>query len=254
MKLLNLLVMFLIIIGIGSAITISGSTTALPLVELLAESSPVHATVSGGGSGVGVINTQTGFSDIGMVSRNLTAKETGLKLTPIAYDGILVITSKELGVHNITSDQLKAIYNGTITNWKEIGGPDRDIYAITREDGSGTQDTFAIMIMGSSKAEMIGTHTVASNNGEVVLAVRGSNKAIGYVGFNYGNSTTMNILSIDGVQPSPSTIKDGTYQLNRQLSLVTLLGNQLNDVQQFINFALGTEGQSIAAQNGYIPL
>lgn len=250
----SMLVMLVLCIGAVSAVTISGSTTAMPLVEMLAESSPVTATVTGGGSGVGVTNVLNGVTDMGMVSRNLTAEETGLVMTPIAYDGIAIVTSKEVGITAIAKEQLKGIYNGTITNWKELGGPDQAIYAVSREIGSGTLDTFCTDVMGDKKAELLGASTYVSGNAEMVSAIRGSTGAIGFVGFNFANPDTMNVLSLDGVMPSPATIKDKSYELSRMLSLITPEGKMSSDMQQFINYALSAEGQSVTAQTGYIPL
>lgn len=250
----SIFVMLVLCIGACSAITISGSTTALPLVETLAETAPVTTTVTGGGSGVGITNVQNGISDIGMVSRSLKPEETGLIATPIAFDGIVIVTSKEVGLSAITIDQLKGIYNGTITNWAELGGPDAEIYAISREMGSGTQDTFNTDVMGDKAAELVGSSTVASSNSEVVQAVRGSDSAIGFVGFNFANPSNINVLSLDSVMPTAETIKDKSYKLSRELSLVTPENQISADVDQFIAYALSAEGQSITSEMGYIPL
>ena len=250
----SIFMMLMMCIGASSALTISGSTTAMPLVEIMAETAPVTTTVTGGGSGVGVTNVLTGLSDIGMVSRSLKPEETGLTATKFAYDGIVIVTSKGIGVSDITTEQLKGIYAGNITNWKELGGIDSEICAVSREAGSGTQETFNTDIMGDKKASLDGSSTVAGSNSEVVQAVIRSDTAVGFVGFNFANAASMDILSLNGVMPTQETIKEKKYMLSRELCFVTLTDQMSPDAKQFIEYALSAEGQSIASEMGYIPI
>lgn len=241
------------IIGV-SAVTVTGSTTALPVVTMLAEFSPVDVQVSGGGSGVGVQNAQKGISDIGMVSRDLKPEETGLKVIPFAYDGVVIITSKDIGVSELSTQQIKDIYNGNITNWNEVGGIDSPIYVLSRETGSGTLDTFLTDIMGDKKADPRGIASICGSNGEMVTSVRGSDCAIGYVGFSYANPNEVGIVKLDGVMPTQDTIKSNEYRLSRLLSFVVQDKKQTGDVQTFIDYVLSTEGQGVVRDNGFIPI
>lgn len=119
-----------------------------------------------GGTGAGITAAGEGRSDI----------------------AICIIVSKDIydaGVKEITKDQLKNIYDGNITNWEDLNGPDAEIFAIAREDGSGTRDTFNELIIGSTTVETPGVKTVRMSSVEIKKAVTESNNAIGYVGFSY---------------------------------------------------------------------
>ena len=248
-------------------VTVTGSTTVLPLAELEAESfngqqTDCQITVTGGGTGAGITAAGEGRSDIAMASREIKDSErskyskNNFQQFFIGYDGICIIVSKPIydaGVKAITKDQLKNIYAGKITNWKELKGPDTEIYAIAREDGSGTRDTFNELIMGSTTAETPGVKTVGQGSAEVKTAVTGSDKAIGYVGFSYAESGDVGVLTYEGVNPNVSNIKSGSYPLARHLYFYTW-GQPTPCAQKFIDFVLSSAGQKIADENGFIPI
>ncbi len=248
-------------------VTASGSTTVLPLAEAEAEAlngqqTDCQVTITGGGTGAGITAAGEGRSDIAMASREVTASErskyskNNFQQFFIGYDGICIVVSKlvyDAGVKAISKDQLKNIYAGKIKNWKELGGPDASIYAIAREDGSGTRDTFNELIMGSTTAETPGVSTVAQGSAEVKTAVTGSDKAIGYVGFSYAESGDLGVLTYEGVKPAVQNIKSGSYPLARHLYFYTW-GSPTSCAQKFIDFVLSADGQKIADENGFIPL
>ncbi len=248
-------------------VTITGSTTVMPLVEICAEEfnmlqKNVMVTVSGvGGSGVGIKNVASGFSDIGMSSREIRADEIKLygdnfSEYLIGYDAICIAVSKSIydsGVTNLTRDQLRAIYNGNVTNWKELGGPDREIYAVARMVGSGTGDIFNEMVMGDLKTETMGADTYTQNNAEMKTAITKSDKAIGYLGFNYVQDGNLSAVAYEGVFPTTESIKSDTYPLSRPLYVMTW--DEPDDGEQaFIDFILGDEGQSIVEEIGFLPV
>jgi phosphate transport system substrate-binding protein len=138
--------------------------------------------------------------------------------------------------------QVKKIYAGEIKNWKELGGPDAEIYAIGREQGSGTRDTFNEDIMADKKAETPGVSTTAMGSSEVKTAVVGSNSAIGYLGFSYLEGGNIEAITVDGVMPGM-----------RHLYLYTF-GDPSSCAKAYIDFVVGAEGQKIAEENGFIPL
>lgn len=247
---------------------ISGSTTALPFVELAAEQynseqKNVTVSVSGGGSGVGISDLIAGNSNIGMISRDLTnadrnlAKNTSktFEATAIAYDSIVIAVSPDVynsGVKALSTAQLKAIYAGNITNWKQVGGFDQPIYVISREDGSGTRDTFDQYVMGSTTAETNGVKTVAGSNSEAQLAISDSKVAIGYLGIGFINDK-VRAVKLNGMLANVTNTRDRTYPLSRKLYLVTL-GDPSQQAQQFIKYCLGPEAQQIASANGFVAL
>jgi len=247
-------------------VRVSGSTTVLPLAEGGAEAfnagqSDYQAIVTGGGTGVGIKNIAEGNSDIGMASREVTSDEISqfgdkFKENLVGYDGIVIAVSKQIydaGVTILTKDQVKKVYNGEITNWKELGGPDDQILVVAREQGSGTRDTFNEDIMGSKAAETPGVNTVAGSNAEVRTAITGSDKAIGYLGFSYAEDGQVGMITLDGVAPSANTIKDGSYELARKLYFYTF-GDATAGAQAFIDFMTGAEGQKVAEEYGFVPL
>jgi len=250
-------------------VTITGSTTVMPLVEICAEEfnmlqNDVMVTVSGvGGSGVGIKNVASGFSDIGMSSREVRADEIELygdnfSEYLIGYDAICIAVSKPIydsGVTNLSREQLRAIYNGNVTNWKELGGPDRKIYTVARMVGSGTGDLFNEMVMGDLKTETLGADTYTQNNAEMKTAIIKSDKAnaIGYLGFNYVQDGNLSAVAYEGVFPTTESIRWVTYPLSRPLYVMTW--NEPDEGEQaFIDFLLGEGGQSIVEEIGFLPV
>ena len=246
--------------------TVTGSTTVLPLGEATAEAfnarqNDCQITVTGGGTGAGITAIAEGRSNIAMASREVTKDEKGkygdkFQQFELGYDGVVIAVSKavyDAGIKELTSEQVKKIYAGEIKNWKELGGPDEEIYVIAREQGSGTSDTFNEDIMGDKNAETPGAGTTAMGSSEVKTAIIGSDSAIGYLGFSYAISGNIGVITLDGVLPSMQTIKDGSYELHRRLYLYTF-GEATSCAKAFIDFATSVEGQKVAEYNGFIPL
>ncbi len=247
-------------------VRVSGSTTVLPLAQFGAEDfnakqSDYQVLVSGGGSGAGINEVATGLSQIGMASREVTSEEENeygdrFKENLIGYDGIVIAVSKNIfnrGVNSLTKDQVRKIYSGEIKNWKELSGPDEPIFAIARKEGSGTKDTFNEVIMGSKAAETPGVNDREDDSAGVRTAIVGSDKAIGYLGFNFAKDDSMGVITLDGVKPTNENIKSGNYELSRKLYFYTF-GDATPGASAFIEFMTGPEGQKIAEENGYIPM
>ncbi|MBN1235364.1 MAG: phosphate ABC transporter substrate-binding protein [Methanotrichaceae archaeon] len=272
-KLLSALLIALIVGAVGTSmvmaketVRVSGSTTVLPLAEGGAEAfngeqSDYQVVVTGGGTGVGIKNAAEGNSEIGMASREVTADEKSqfgdnFQENAVGYDGIVIAVSKQIydaGVTSLSKDQVKKIYTGEINNWKDLGGPDKLILVIAREQGSGTRDTFNEDIMGNKKAETPGVNTVAGSNAETRTALIGSDKAIGYLGFSYAEDGAVGAITLDGVKPTAETIKDGSYELARKLYFYTF-GDARPGAQAFIDFMVGAKGQKVAEEYGFVQL
>ena len=237
----------------------------MPLAEAAAEEFNLRqkdyvVTVSAGGTGAGILGIAERKNDIAMASRRITEEERQrfngtFQEFLVGMDGISIAVSDEIfqtGVKSLSSWQLREIYSGNTSNWKDVGGPDRPIYVISREEGSGTRDDFNELIMGSSDAETLGVDTVEMGAAAVKTAISGSDKAIGYLGFNYLGGGVMGI-ALNRVQPTYENIKLGFYELHRRLYFYTY-GEPSPGARTFINYVLSPEGQRIAAEEGFVPL
>lgn len=190
------------------------------------------------------------------------AKEEGkeFRMTPIGREGFVFFVEKDNPVENITTEQMKAIYSGEITNWKEVGGSYRKILAFQRPSESGSQ----IMMehfMGDVPLKNTVTYETVGSMGDVIdnVAEYGHDKgAIGYT-FRYfleglHQEEGVKMLSIDGVYPSVENISNGTYPLVTDLYAVTLESNDDPNVQAMLDFLVSPDGQEIVERSGYAPL
>lgn len=245
-------------------IKVSGSSTVMPLAEAAAEEFNLMqddyvVSVSAGGTGAGILGIAERMNDIAMASRKITDDERQrfngtFEEFQVALDGISIAVSDEIyraGVKRLSRGQVRDIYVGNITNWKDVGGPDAEIYVIAREEGSGTRDSFNEIVLGSRDAETPGVDTVAMGAAEVKTAISGSDKALGYLGFNYLGGDVMGI-AYNGIMPTYGNIRLDIYELHRHLYFYTF-GAPSEGAQQFIDFVRGPVGRRIAADEGFIP-
>jgi phosphate transport system substrate-binding protein len=249
------------------SISVKGSDTVLPLAqaeaeEFMNESSEKSISVTGGGSGVGIAALIDGQVDIATASREINdnetqnAKKNGINpvATTIAYDGITVVVNPANPVSNLTFDQVRNIYNGNISNWKDVGGQDKPIVAISRDSSSGTYKDFQTMAMNGDnyRPDVLSQ----SATGGIVSEVAQNPNAIGYIGFAYLDKSTK-ALNLDkgngSVSPTPETIKSGAYPLSRALLFYTN-GEPTGLTKEFIDYVLSEKGQGIVSEVGYIPL
>jgi phosphate transport system substrate-binding protein len=211
---------------LSGTITTGGSTTVQPLSETLSNAfmeifPEVEVTVTGGGSSVGVTSASNGTLDIGAASRELKSSEEGLGLvvSVLAYDGIAIIANAEQTVSGLTTEQIKQIFAGEITNWNEVGGSDNDIVVVSREEGSGTRSAFEELVMGETL--ITDSAILQSSNGALKTTVAGNKKTIGYLSMGYLDSS-VKAMDIDGVAGTEENAKNGSYPIVRPLSYVTL--------------------------------
>ena len=253
-------------VGCGSSdssnsnkITISGSTSVGPVVEILGEdfeakNEGVSIEVQQIGSSAGIKNAIDGTSQIGMASRDLKDEEkaAGLKETQIAIDGIAVITNKNNTVKDLTLEQVKDIYTGKITNWKEVGGNDAPIVVVSREDGSGTRDGFQENV-GFESEELTKDAQISDGSGNIKSIVEGNENAIGFASFEYIDSSVA-ALNVGGVEPIADNVKNSTYKLSRPFLLVTKADTLTENGQALIDYILSPEGQQIVKDNKLITI
>ena len=241
----------------GSLVTISGSTSVGPLAEKLAmkyaEENDVKIEINQIGSSAGISNAINDVSQIGMASRDLKQeeKDSDLQELIIAYDGIVVVTHPSNPIKNLTMEQVKQIFTGEVTNWKELGGEDMEIVVVSREDGSGSRDAFQ-EIVGYQSGQLIKNAIVASGNGNIKTTVAMNKHAVGFISFEYIDES-VSALSINGVEAKAENVLAGQYELSRPFLFV-----HKEDVseaaKQFMAFILTPEGQKVVESAGAIPI
>jgi len=248
----------------GKSITITGSTTVLPIAQKAAEDfmkkhPDVRISVAGTGSGDGIKAVIDGTADIGDASREMKGKEIKLAkskgITPkqfvVALDCIVPVVHPSNKVGDLTIPQLKKIYTGDIKNWKEVGGADLQIVAISRDSSSGTFEVWNHKVLGK-KARVRPDAQLQASNGAVAQAVAGNKNAIGYVGIGYVNDKLKG-LKVGGVEASAKTAMDKSYPIARGLNMYTR-GEPKGAVKEFIDFVLSPDGQKIVVEEGFVPL
>jgi phosphate transport system substrate-binding protein len=251
----------------SQGITLKGSDTVLPLAqaeaeEFMVENADKSITVTGGGSGVGITALIDGEVDIATASREIkpeeieAAKANGVNPveTAIAYDGISVIVSPENPVSDLTFDQLRGIYNGTISNWKDVGGVDSEIVVISRDSSSGTYEYFKEEVLQGDEYRPDALTQPAT--GGIVGEVSQNPNAIGYIGVAYLDESVkaLNLDAGNGPEsPSSENILSGAYPLSRSLYFYTN-GEPSGLTKEFTDFVLSDTGQSLVTEVGYFPI
>lgn len=239
----------------GELLTVAGSTSVQPFAEKLAEYyMEGHAgrtiNVQGGGSSAGIMAVASGASQIGMSSRELTPEESRLLCEyPIAWDGIAIIVHPSCPLASLSLDQVRAIYAGWVTNWRELGVPqDHEIDAISREEGSGTRNAFEELVMRHTAIS--DGCLVQDSNGAVRELVTTDPHAIGYISVGMVDAN-VKVLAIDGVMPTRENIKMRRYRLVRPFLFLTN-GQPQGSTREFLDFVLGRVGQWCLEQEGLV--
>ena len=249
----------------AAPITVDGSTTVGPLFKAIAEDfqrvyDTVQITVSESGSGNGAKSLINNMCQIAMLSRPLKITEVKAAVERdiepvahvIAYDAVVLIAHPSNPVKNLTLDQARGLFNGTITNWKDVGGADMRVALISRDTNSGTFETFAEKVMRGEN--VVAAAETAGSNGAVRQRVQATPGAVGYVGIGYIDRSTK-ALAIETVTPSPETVANGRYPLSRPLFLYTNGYPDLgSDLHRLVTFHLTKRGQSIIEAVGFVPL
>ena len=242
---------------LSGSITMAGSTSMEKLANALSEAfmeeyPDVTVTAEFVGSGAGIEAVTNGTADIGNSSRSLKDEEkaAGVVENVVAIDGIAVCVDPANEVADLTKEQLTNIYNGTVTNWKEVGGADEPIIVIGREAGSGTRGAFeelVDLVDGCKYANEL------DSTGAVIAKVASTPGAIGYASLD-ALDDSVKALSLEGVEATAENIKAGNYFLSRPFVMATKgeISEQNDLVQAWFDFVLGDEGQQVASEVGLI--
>lgn len=243
--------------GLSGSISMVGSTSMEKLANALSEAfmeeyPDVTVTAEFVGSGAGIEAVTNGTADIGNSSRSLKDEEkaAGVVENVVAIDGIAVCVDPANEVADLTKEQLTNIYNGTVTNWKEVGGADEPIIVIGREAGSGTRGAFEELVDLKDACKYANE---LDSTGAVIAKVASTPGAIGYASLD-ALDDSVKALSLEGVEATAENIKAGNYFLSRPFVMATKgeISEQNDLVQAWFDFVLGDEGQQIASEVGLI--
>jgi len=237
----------------GSSIVIKGSTTVLPIAQgtleaFMKKHQEVQISLSGGGSGEGIKALIDKTTDIATSSREIKKEE--VELAKVTNDAIVPVVNPKNKVKNLSVDQLSQIYQGKITNWKEVGGEDLKIVVISRDSSSGTFESWDHFVM--KKAKVTPKAQMLASNGAIVTAVAKNRYAISYLGIGYVNKS-VKPLQVNGVTASIATALSKEYPMSRELYMYTD-GDATGDVAKYIAFVKSAEGQKIVVKEGFVPL
>jgi phosphate transport system substrate-binding protein len=254
--------------GVASTtqLTVTGSTTLLPIAEVSAEdfmaADPgTRVLVSGVGSSAGIEAVSKGTCDIGTSSRDLKPAESATQTldgitfrlvdTPVARDAIAVIVNPGNPVSSLTSTQVADIFSGQIKNWSQVGGPDLEIGLVNRDEASGTRQAFLDLVMKGRDFDP--TAAVLPGTGQVRSVVAQSRIAIGYISLGFVDKT-VRALTINGVTPTEATVADKTYPISRVLHFLTK-GQPQGLAKRFIDFVLSPQIQDkVVPDAGFLPI
>jgi phosphate transport system substrate-binding protein len=258
-----------ILLAEGTSITVKGSDTMVLLgqrwAEVYMKNNPgSRIQVTGGGSGTGIAALINGTTDICEASRPMKDKEkedvkakrgAEVKEIPVAVDGLAVYLNAANPIKEISLEQLKGIYMGKITDWKDVGGKPGKIIAYGRENNSGTYAYFKEHVLANgdfhpSVQTLPGTSAVTN-------AVAKDPKAIGYGGIAYAKGIHHAMVKKDAstpaVEPSMENVLSGKYPISRYLYWY-IAGEPSGETKKLVDWVLGPEGQKLVQEVGYYPL
>ncbi len=238
-------------------VTMSGSTSMEKLASAMQEAFmevypnvTVTAEFTGSSAGIEAVTNKT--VDIGNASRALADEEksAGIVENIVAIDGIAVITDPANKVNDLTTDELKQIYLGEVTNWKDLGGDDEAIVVIGREAGSGTRSAFEELLESEDQFKYA---SELDSTGAVMAKVAATPGAIGYVSLDVIDDTVQ-AMKLNGVEPSEETILSGDYMLQRPFVMATNgeISAQSEATQKFFEFIQSDAGKQVIETVGLI--
>ena len=222
------------------------------LTEGFAEVEPgVTVSYDPTGSGAGITGATDKTLDIGLSSRALKDDEKNdVDGTAVALDGIAIIVNKDSKVADLTVDQLKQMFTGEITNWKDVGGDEGEIVLVGREAGSGTRDGFESIVDVKDSCKYAQELTAT---GAVISAVEANPLAIGYASLS-AVGDTVKMVTVGGVECSEETVKDGSYEVQRPFVFVTNKSVALSEqAQAFFDFATSADAADLIRTAGAVP-
>lgn len=257
-----------------SAIQIKGSDTMVNLGQAWAEAfmqadPNVSVAVTGGGSGTGIASLLSNTCDIAELSRELKPEEIALakqkgfepKQIIVALDGLAVVVHPANPLSQLTLDKLAAIFSGSVSNWKEVGGSDLPIVVLSREVNSGTHVYFKEHVLRRGKenqVEFAASALMLPSSQAIADEVAQNPGAIGYFGMGYISAREKALaIAMDSaspyIQPTIENVVSQAYPISRPLIMVTH-GKPSGLVARFIDFVLSPQGQKIVVKIDFVPI
>ena len=241
---------------LSGTLSMNGSTSMEKVIKavngaFMEKNKGVTVNLNLTGSGTGIQEASEGKCDIGNSSRKLKDEEAEkLDATVVGLDGIALVVNPVNKLEDISLENLAKVYSGEITNWKELGGDDKAIVVIGREDGSGTRDGFESIVMGDKEPKYA---QELESTGSVINAVATTDGAIGYASLaNVGE--TVKALKVGGIEATEENVKSGTYEVQRPFICATLKGSDNKLVKAYLDFILSEEGQALVLAQGAVPV
>ncbi len=253
-----------------ASIDIKGSDTMVNLMSALAEAfmkahPDKQVAVTGGGSGTGIAALINGTTDICASSRSMQEKEIDLaksksiqpKEVIIGMDGLAVMVNKANPADSLTLEQIKQLFQGTVTDWAAVGGNKGEVLIHSRESNSGTYVYFKEHVL--NKGDFATNARLMTSTAALVQEISTNVNAVGYGGEAYGKQGNIKMMHVrktagaPAVYPTEETVRGGAYPISRPLFLYTN-GAATGLVSEFITFCNSAEGQKIVREVGYVPM
>lgn len=242
---------------LSGSISMVGSTSMEKFANALSESfmekyPKVTVTAEFVGSGAGVEAVNNGSADIGNSSRNLKDEEkaNGVAENIVAIDGIAVVVDPSNTVEDLTKQQLSDLYEGKVTNWKDVGGSDAPVVVVGRESGSGTRSAFEELL---GLEDLCKYSNELDSTGAVMAKVASTPGSIGYVSLDVLDDT-VKALKLEGAEPTEENIKAGSYFLSRPFVMATKgdISQQNDLVKALFDYIYSEDGTEIVKSVGLI--
>ncbi len=242
--------------GLAGAVNTDGSSSMADVMSALQEAfraaePGVTVNYSGTGSGAGVEAALSGTCDIGLSSRRLRPEEKrqGAVAYVVALDAVAVVVHPDNPVRDLTLEQLAAVFTGEVASWRELGGPEAPVAVYGREAGSGTRGAFEEAL---GVVDRCAYTNIYGSTGDVVGNVSANPNAIGYASLSAVREGVA-AVAVDGAACGESTVRDGSYPLQRPFLMVTSASRPLSEAARaFLAFAQSGEAAAYIARAGAI--
>lgn len=243
-------------------IKLGGSSSTHTAIEILGNAYAVQnqnvkfTFLPKGQSGSGIAGVKKGLRDIAGVSRKLKPEEDdgSVRYKELATDGLVVATHESVkGISNLTTQQLKAIYSGAVTNWQELGGPNEEIVVLDRPEDESAKRLLRKHYLGK-ELKNAPKVVIMRYEPELINALQNTPHSIGAFSLAYtiSNKLPVNRLSLNGIEPTPENIKSGKYKMVRSIGVVWDQ-KPSEATQKYLDFAFSEKGADILNNSGFVP-